>query len=228
MDWDNFKLEFCKEFCPANSEATAINKLESTTFYQRTRSVDDYLDKFLDLVVESRYMDPKTLVVKFRRGLDPQIQNAVATMANGQPSDTAPTAWYEAAGNVDQNRASNKNFGSAHCTPSPNSLHPLAVPLPALRPSSIQAQAQPTPGHLIPMEVDGNQRKVLVPPSCYCCGKHGHKVPDCPLCFDVQALTIAELKVGLEARFAKQNAVLAEDCPSTTDEEVEDFPQDDK
>ena len=83
LDWDNFKLELHKEFCPANSEATAINKLESTTYDQRTRSVDDYLDKFLDLVVESGYTDPKVLVVKFRRGLDPQIQNAVATMANG-------------------------------------------------------------------------------------------------------------------------------------------------
>ena len=83
LDWDEFKLEFCKEFCPANSEATAINKLESTTYYQRTRSVDDYLDEFLDLVAESGYTDPKVLVVKFRRGLDLQIQNAVATMANG-------------------------------------------------------------------------------------------------------------------------------------------------
>ena len=58
LDWDNLKLEFHKEFCPANSEATAINKLESTTYYQRTQSVDDYLDEFLDLVVESGYTDP--------------------------------------------------------------------------------------------------------------------------------------------------------------------------
>ena len=83
MDWDNFKSEFRKEFCPANSEATAINKLESTAYYQRTQSVDNYLDEFLDLVVESGYTDPKVLVVKFRRGLDPQIQNAMVTMANG-------------------------------------------------------------------------------------------------------------------------------------------------
>jgi hypothetical protein len=48
-------------------------------------------------------MDPKTLVVKFRRDLDPQIQNAVATMANGRPSNVIPTAWYEAAWNIDQN-----------------------------------------------------------------------------------------------------------------------------
>ena len=190
--------------------------------------MDDYLDEFLDLIAESGYLDPKTLVVKFRRGLDPQIQNAVATMANGQPSDTAPTAWYKATRNVDQNRASNKAFRSAHCTPALNLLCPPAIPLLALRHLLVQVQAQLTPGHPIPMEVDGNQRKALVPLPCYCCGKPRHKVPDCPLCFNVQAHTITELKVELEVRFAKQDAILAEDCPSTTDERVEDFPQDDK
>ena len=167
-------------------------------------------------------------MVKFRRGLDPQIQNAMATMENGCPSDTAPIAWYKAARNVDQNRASNEAFWSAHHTPAPSSLCPLAVPPLAPRPPLVQAQAQPTPDHPIPLEVDGNQRRALVPPSCYCCGKPGHKVPDCPLHFDVQALTIAELKAELEARFAKQDAILVEDCLSTADERVEDFQQDDE
>jgi hypothetical protein len=60
-------------------------------YYQKTQLVDDYLDEFLDLIAESRYTDPKTLVVKFRRSLDPQIQNVVATIANGQPSNVIPT-----------------------------------------------------------------------------------------------------------------------------------------
>ena len=42
------------------------------------------------------------------------------------------------------------------------------------------------------------------------------------------ALTIAGLQAELEGRFAKQDAIPAEDCPSTTDERVEDFPQDDE
>src|SRR6202522_1961710 len=108
-----------KEFCPANSDAAAINKLESIAYFQKTRSVDDYLDEFLDLIAESGYTDPKMLVVKFRRGLDPQIQNAVATMTNGRPSDIAPTAWYEAARNIDQNRASNEAFQIAPQSPFP-------------------------------------------------------------------------------------------------------------
>ena len=120
------------------------------------RSVDDYLDKFLDLVTESGYTDPKVLVVKFRRGLDPRIQNAVATMANGRPSDTALTVWYKATRNVDQNRASNEAFRSAHHTSAPDSLHPPAIPLLAPRPPLVQAQARPPPDYPIPMEVDGN------------------------------------------------------------------------
>ena len=77
LDWDDFKSD-----------------------YQRTQSVDDYLNEFLDLVMESRYTDPKTLVVKFRKGLDPQIKNAGATMTNRCPSNIALTAWYEAARNI--------------------------------------------------------------------------------------------------------------------------------
>ena len=65
LDWDNFKSEFQKEFCPANSDTVAINKLESTAYYQKNRSVDNYLDEFLDLIAESGYTDLKTLVVKF-------------------------------------------------------------------------------------------------------------------------------------------------------------------
>ena len=127
LEWDNFKSEFHKEFCSANSNSTAINKLESITYYQRTWSVDDYLDEFLDLITESGYMDPKTLVVKF---LDLQIQNAVAKMTNRHPSDTTLTAWHEAARNIDQNRASNEAFWSTHHTLAflSNPLHPSVQP----------------------------------------------------------------------------------------------------
>jgi hypothetical protein len=130
LDWGDFRSEFHKEFCPTNSDTAAVNKLESMAYYQGPRSVDDYLDEFLDLIAESGYTDPKNLVVKFRRGLDPQIQDAVATMISGRSSDIVSTAWYEAAKNIDQNRASNEAFCSAYHT-----LDPLTDSLP---PSPIQ------------------------------------------------------------------------------------------
>ena len=67
-----------------------INQLESLVFFQKSCSVDSYLDEFLDLIVKAGYSDPKTIVVKFRRGLDPEIQNAIATMTSGWPSNMVP------------------------------------------------------------------------------------------------------------------------------------------
>ena len=209
LDWDDFKTEFRKEFCPANSEAAAINKLESMAYYQKSRSVDDYLDEFLDLIAESGYTDPKTLVVKFRRGLDPQIQNAVATMAYGRPSDTAPTAWYEAARNIDQNRASNEAFRSTY-RPSFSSV------LPVRPPPSAPIPVRPSPGNPVPMDVDAYRRKVATKDT-------GH-----PRRYDIRACTTEELEDELARRLAEMDAVPAEDCPSIGDKSAptEDFQQD--
>ena len=90
LDWEEFQKEFQKDFCLAHSDVAAINKLESTSYYQKTQSVNDYLDKFVELVAEAGYTDPKTTVVKFQKGLEPHIQNTIATMAYGRPSDTVP------------------------------------------------------------------------------------------------------------------------------------------
>jgi len=63
--------------------------------------VDDYLDSFLILALDTRYTDPRTLVVKFRRGLKLNVQSQIATMPFGRPADTDPEAWYAAARRID-------------------------------------------------------------------------------------------------------------------------------
>ena len=115
----------------------AINKLESTTYYQKTRSVDDYLDEFVELILEAGYTDLKTTMVKFRKGLDPQIQNTIATMAYGHPSDASPEDWYEAAKNIDQNRAANEAFKMAYWTPVPTT-RPVQTSLFQIPPSTVR------------------------------------------------------------------------------------------
>ena len=103
-------MEFRKDFCPTHSDAAAINTLESTSYYQKTRGVDDYLDEFLELVSEAGYTNLRMVVVKFQKGLDPQIQNSIATMPYGRPLDTSPGDWYKVAKTIDQNREANEAF----------------------------------------------------------------------------------------------------------------------
>ena len=117
-DWEDFQDKFKREFCPIYADSAAINQLESTAYFQKSRSVDEYLNEFQDLITEARYSDLKTIVVKFRRGLDTQIQNAIATMPSGRPSNMVPTDWYTAARTIDQNRATNEAFWSSYRTPS--------------------------------------------------------------------------------------------------------------
>jgi len=72
--------------------------------------VDDYLDSFQALVSDIGYMDPQTLVVKFRQGLRVGIQSQIATMPYGRPADTDPDAWYKAAWRIDQAHLANEAF----------------------------------------------------------------------------------------------------------------------
>jgi hypothetical protein len=64
----------------------------------------------LNLNFEAGYTDNKTIVVKFCRGLDPHIQDAIATMTSRHPSDKIPMHWYNAAWTLDQNQATNEAF----------------------------------------------------------------------------------------------------------------------
>ena len=70
VDWADFRDEFRKEFTPSHADASAINRLESSAYYQGDRSLDNYIDEFQDLIMDSGYTDLKTIVVKFRRGLN--------------------------------------------------------------------------------------------------------------------------------------------------------------
>ena len=73
------------------------------------------------------------------------------------------------------------------------------------------------------MDTETSWRKVIVVPSCYKCGEPGHKVPDCPLRFDIRSWTTEELEMELMTRkdVAKIESQLEENS-----ELVEDFVQD--
>jgi hypothetical protein len=232
IDWEDFRNEFQKEFTPAHADALAVNRLETAAYYQKSRSLDEYIDEFQDLVTEAGYTDSKTIVVKFRRGLNPQIQNAVATMASGRPSDVIPSEWYSTARTVDQNRAANEAFTSAYRGFAP-AARPVGVslirptPTPATRGN---AHLIPTPGNPVPMDLDVARRKALEALRCFRCKKQGHFGKDCPDRFDIRMMTLEEMEEALENRMAQLDAVPADPVPSSEEAlaNPEDFQQSDE
>jgi len=110
--WRDFEQQFWVHFFPVNAEVDAINALEGISYHQGGRMVDDYLDNFQALVSNAGYTDPRTLVVKFRRGLRLGIQNQITTMPYGRPANTNPDAWYRAARRIDQACLANEAFQS--------------------------------------------------------------------------------------------------------------------
>jgi len=110
LDWLDFEEEFKKDFLPLNAEAAAVNALEMTDYFQGDRTADAYLDQFRDLICDAKYSDPKTIVVKFRRGLNHRISMALAGMPIGRPSDRDPEAWFHLTVQIDQNQAADDAF----------------------------------------------------------------------------------------------------------------------
>ena len=89
--------------------------------------VDDYLDQFRDLIEDSRYSDPKTIIVKFRRGLARQISTALAEMPIGRPSDKSPEAWFRLAVQMDQNRVADEVFYAFYSQNEPLAAEPAKL-----------------------------------------------------------------------------------------------------
>ena len=186
FNWEDFCNKFKKEFTPTHSNALAINRLELATYYQKNRPLDDYIDEFQDLVAESGYSDLKTIVVKFCRGLNPQVQNAVATMSSGRPSDANLDEWYSMAKTVDQNQAENEAFTSTHWSavlasrPFGTSLICPAPP----PPKTSHAHIVLTPSNPVPMDLDAVKKRVMEL-LCYHCNLPGHFGKNCLTRFDV-------------------------------------------
>jgi len=101
QSWTDFKQQFQSQFFLVNAKADAINTLEGSSYYQENWTVDDYLDSFLILASDTGYMDPQTLVVKFRRRLKLNVQSQIATIPFRRPADTDLEAWYAAVWRID-------------------------------------------------------------------------------------------------------------------------------
>ena len=163
--------------------------METTTYFQGKNSVDDYIDKFKDLIDLSGYTEGTTIVVKFRRGLNPEIQDYVAQMMEGRPADDDIDEWYTAASQCDESHRANAAFRSS-IKPMP-SAHPQIFPTlsPAL---PVHPPNPPRIPPSAPMDVDAAKRGKVQTIICYRCGETGHLRKDCPHGFDVRFMTEEE------------------------------------
>ena len=97
-------------FCPKNKQLAALTRLEGMSWYQAKDLGEDYIDWFHELIDIAEYDDNKIIVIKFRKGLDPAIQNKVALTGDNAPDFDDPEGWYEAAWRVAWNQEANKAF----------------------------------------------------------------------------------------------------------------------
>jgi len=209
----------------------AINALEGSSYYQGNRTVDDYLDSFLILASDARYTDPRTLVVKFHRGLKLNVQSQIATMPFGQPADTDLEAWYAAARRIDQAQLANETFQSMlqsmTVTPACSAptqpipflvLHSPPVALSSVPPRPLPPPPAPSGG--IPMDVNTVRKTRSLPlRGCYCCGEANYLVKDCPYCLDVRRLTAEQKEELIEDLMALKDAVEEEKVCSALEED---------
>ena len=210
-------------------EAAAINVLETIAYFQGKWSVDDYLDQFRDLIYNSSYTDPKTIIVKFRQGLDRRISTALAGMAYGRPLDTNSEAWFRLAVQMDQNRAADEAFHVAHqqtfiLTAAMSRPPVVSRAILPSAPATCFAHSNPTPGNPVPMDIDAVRKTKTTPDTCQHCGKTGHWAKDCELHFDVWYMDTDEIERELENKFAAKDIASVE--PPVEDEKklsIEDF-----
>jgi Retrotransposon gag protein/Zinc knuckle len=197
--WTEFREAFVSEFCPKNETQLAVAKLETNGYYQGRKTVQEYLDEFRDLIDLSGYKDGLPITVKFRRGLNREIQDQIAQLAIGRPRDDQPEEWYQAAVTADENRTTNLLFHGGSRMPTPRTSGGF-IPTQRLV-SPIQGPRLPTS---TPPRLGGNYQarnertKEEQPDSCRRCGKTGHWAKDCEKRFDIRLMTMDEKEEWLQ------------------------------
>jgi hypothetical protein len=208
--WSNFEKAFREEFFPINEVEDALLALEGTSYYQGKRAMDVYIDEFQVLVDRAQMKDVASRVVKFRRGMNQDIQQAIQTSQN-PPRDFEE--WKTQARTQAKARQQANDFRGAISThsrsvpiaPAPlrqafgdfvrnrsTPAPPVQVLTPTLPPQKMPQPSLP-PG--IPMDIDAARRakpqaKLF---ACRRCGAPDHFVRDCPQSFDIRAMDSEEI-----------------------------------
>jgi hypothetical protein len=216
-DWAEFRKTFVSEFCRKNETQMALAKLETPEFYQGRRTVDEYVDEFRDLIDMAGYKEGLAIVIKFRRGLQRDIQDQIAQLPFGRPSDDDPEAWYGAALQSAANREANAAFHGISRTTPMRTLAPTrpSAPLPTA-PRQFSFAPFPPKNETSPVTTDIG-RKILTPSLCHRCGGPGHFAKDCPRRYDIRYLSLEEHEEWMQEQALQQDAEEARERAETAE-----------
>jgi Retrotransposon gag protein len=81
--WHKFAQEFIEEFCPKNKVQTAQTDLETATYFQGSQTIDEYINRFKEMVDKAHYFKGLHIVSKFHQGLNLKIQDHIACLTEG-------------------------------------------------------------------------------------------------------------------------------------------------
>jgi hypothetical protein len=217
--WSIFRAVFVENFCPENEATTSLMRLESDRYFQGRKTVEEYIDEFETLVDLSGYTEALVIVLKFRRGLAPNIQDKIAELGKDRPADDDPEGWYAAARRYDQNRLANEAFHAAGAKRSAPSAPTISAPpaksstfsrsyfAPFAAPSPSSRPPPPPPANAslgVPMDIDA-ARAQQPPATCHRCGKPGHFARDCVKRYDIRHMTSDERDDLLESLLAAKD-----------------------
>ena len=91
-NWKAFEQEFRSRFYSRDEQDAVLVTLEGTGYFQNQRPVDEYIDQFLELIMEAGYTQGRTLVMKFRHGLDENLHDRITRMGFDLPHYEDTTA----------------------------------------------------------------------------------------------------------------------------------------
>jgi hypothetical protein len=220
-DWAEFRKTFVSEFCRKNETQMALAKLETPEFYQGRRTVDEYVDEFRDLIDMAGYKEGLAIVIKFRRGLQRDIQDQIAQLPFGRPSDDDPEAWYQAALQSAANREANAAFHGISRTTPTRTFVPIRPPAPlpaAPRQFAFTPTFTPPPpkNETGPVATDIG-RRFPTPSLCHRCGGPGHFAKDCPRRYDIRYLSLEEHEEWMQEQALQQDAEEARERAETAE-----------
>jgi hypothetical protein len=232
--WGEFWKELERRFLPIDESEEAINILETDRYFQGKSTVDDYCDRFQDLIDHAGYAGGRQVVMKFRKGLETEIADRVALLQEKRPKDDDLEGWIDTAKEVARQRIRNEAFNHAvrkdkiitKTVPSsifkPNPF--LKIPLAPVKPGPILATGRSlfpvktapysapvaappksTDTGPVPMEVDASRSRGKVPVICHRCGQPGHFRNQCPRQYDVRFMTTDELEECLQTQLVQKD-----------------------